>query len=303
MSSSSKSVPTPGRRVQLTLPSLPDDPSHPTQIALRTYALAISLSLTPSLLPFIAALFTPPSKRSSRANWNSLKEVLKRDLGLDGFAFSITLGIGGGAALQHLWNTWDESSEWPWSRLNTNTGTDSTKPRVDSSGILQKISKLSQKLTHSQKTFISNLISSSLALTLLQRGITRRLQRRASVNLIPDAPPHTRTSPTLDLTLLLLVRDVDSLVQTFVFRRSSSNLVFLKPNSDSTHANEGVAAVKLGEELRKLELAKYKKEEGLRRQRLTTRIDALVFWACSARCARQYVISAIPDTSSHLCAE
>lgn len=79
--------------------------------------------------------------------------------------------------------------------------------------------------------------------------------------------------------------------------------MFLKPNSDSTHANEGVAAVKLGEELRKLELAKYKKEEGLRRQRLTTRIDALVFWACSARCARQQVISASPDTSSHLCAE
>jgi len=55
-------------------------------------------------------------------------------------------------------------------------------------------------------------------------------------------------SATLDLTLLVLVRAFDALVQGLVFRRA-------------------------GEE---------KKQERKRRLAMTTKLDALAFWACSA---------------------
>src|SRR5436189_3760143 len=83
------------------LSTLSDQPNHPSQVALRTYALALSLSLGPSLIPFLVSLVVPKF-RGSKTSFASLKRVLRRELGHDGFAFSITFSVAGGAILKQL---------------------------------------------------------------------------------------------------------------------------------------------------------------------------------------------------------
>ncbi|KAF8920100.1 hypothetical protein CPB85DRAFT_1372880 [Mucidula mucida] len=171
------------------LPSFPEDPTHPAQ--------------------------------STKTHLKALRRLLKRELGLGGFAFAVTLAVGGGSILRSLWNVLDQlpppsDDEHPYRR------------------VLRRLQRslASLDLTVTQKTFISFCLTSSLGIFLLQNGRHRSIFSRP------------KPSRTLDLTLLLLVRALDAVVQSFVFHRSSR-----KKNRDT----------------------------------LTTQIDGLVFWACSAR--------------------
>lgn len=76
--------------MSLSLPELSSDPTHPSQVAIRTYGLALSLSLGPSLVPFVLSLIT--RRKSSKTGLEALKKILRRELGCDGFAFAITIG-------------------------------------------------------------------------------------------------------------------------------------------------------------------------------------------------------------------
>ncbi|KAK0198309.1 hypothetical protein F5146DRAFT_1158293 [Armillaria mellea] len=202
-------------------------PTHPAQISLRTYALALSLSLGPALAPFLSSLLR--SQPSSKYNTKALKALLRQELGLGGFAFAITLAVGGGATVRHLWTSFDGAAA-------------------------------KDKLTSTQKTFISYALSSAIGILLLQKG-----RRRSNV--------HNAPSRTLDLTLLLFVRAVDALVQSFVYKRSSR--VRVRELSVDVEHHPDLLSQRL--------LREKHQATGSDSPSFTARIDALVFWACSAR--------------------
>ena len=280
------------------LPFLPKDPTHPIQIALRTYSLALLLSLGPSLTPFIVVIFSKlinvKTKRSStKTDLATLKRILRRELGHDGFAFSMTLSVAGGAAIRNLLRN-----------ANASTGKescDSNGPRIgaarasSSRGVhrllqLLKSCLISSSRSPEQQTFISHVISSFIGILLLQAGRARSARLRAASKLTKPSGH----APTLDLTLILLVRAIDSIVQTFILQKSQptsgyitiSNApspgdqpVSLEDSSSSRRQQQPEARLvhdKLAKEKSKMETHKMK-------LKLTSRLDAFVFWACSAR--------------------
>jgi len=137
-----------------------------------------------------------------------------------------------------------------------------------------------------RKTFMCNLISSTIAIILLQGKGDRNRSRSSpikSVNLPLTMPIDANTtkhgpSPTLDLTLLLLVRAVDATIQSMVFKGSETywsraHTIDILGANGEVLVSQAVTA----------EARKKKEEETKWRQKVTTRIDAFVFWACSAR--------------------
>ncbi|KAJ7492613.1 hypothetical protein FB451DRAFT_540220 [Mycena latifolia] len=220
---------------------IPDNTSHPVQVALRTYCLSLCLSLGPSLIPFAT------SRASQKTSTNALKRVLAREFGVGGFAFSITLALGGGSMIRELWRALDDL--------------DSDAPENPARAAAVKLRAWLSvlKLSSAQKTFFSNVVSSSAGLLLLQAGRSRS-QNSPSRSKDPGA------SRTLDLTLLLFVRALDAAVQSFVARKSGS-----RRESDAElpvyHA----------------QTSNQRLASSLRREVMRTQIDSLVFWACSAR--------------------
>src|SRR6267154_379769 len=87
----------------------PDDPSHPTQVALRTYSLSLFLSLGPALLPVVLNLIT--SSSSLETHSGRFRRVLRRELSFTGFPFAITVAVGGGAALKRFWKAVDKQDD------------------------------------------------------------------------------------------------------------------------------------------------------------------------------------------------
>lgn len=270
---------------------LPDDPNHPAQIALRTYAVSLSLSLGPSLLPFVLGLLSGRNKTKARSR--SLTDVLKRELGPNGFAFAITAAVGGGAALQRAWQLLEDSSDYGFGvdtnpRHSGSLAGDAT-PVANILARNETYRKLrrwiaSHAISSERKTFISNLISSTIAITLLHSRRRSKPIRKIDIPLTAPielgATKHG-PSPTLDLTLLLLVRAVDATIQSLVFKRSmaywprSRNLSAIDILGDNGEILVSQAGA--------MEAQRKKEQEMVWRQKMTTRIDAFIFWACSAR--------------------
>jgi len=251
------------------LPSLPDDPTHPAQVILRTYALSLSLSLGPSMIPLLASLVS--AKLPAKSSFTTLKRILKRDLRYDGFAFAITTAVGGGALIRHLWRLLDNPTF-------THKPVNAPKFLLDIADRIRMWSQL-LSLSHEQRTFLFHLVSSSLGVVLLQAGRARSLRLRISSSRGVPTPNLSGISPTLDLTILLVVRAIDSIVQSFILNKSSS--------SSSSHVSRHLEIsrkTQLEPHLvrERLEMEKLKLEN-LRSVKLTSQIDAFVFWACSAR--------------------
>ena len=211
--------------------SLPND--HPLQIIIRTYPLALSLSLGPALLSFLAS-----SRSRSIGLASGLKSILLRELALTSFPFAITVAIGGGSGLQFLW----KRLERKWTKDPQGSGEGNT------SGLLAVLEPW-------QRTFVCNALASLTAITLLQARHHTSQTRKVDIP-FPCAAPiaqtreikRSRSSETLDLTLLVLVRAVDALSQRLVFKRAGYE----------------------------------KKQARKRRLSITTKLDALAFWASSA---------------------
>ncbi|KAK7058968.1 hypothetical protein VNI00_001592 [Paramarasmius palmivorus] len=249
------------------LPSLPEDPTHPTQIAIRTYSLALALSLGPSLLPIITALLS--SKRNLHRTLKALKKVLRRELGFDGFAFAATFAIWGGTILGKWWN----AEEF---HLNNYSGQYSPLKHV--------FLTFSSRLSDYQRSYISYVLSSAIGFRLLLAGRRRseRLRASSSTLPIPYTPPTStpaaiwgKASPTLDLTLLLLVRALDVLVQSIIRRQCGETA------SEDPEAKRTIGENELLERFE--EKAAVEEEKKRRINSLTTKIDAFAFWASSAR--------------------
>ena len=310
---------------------LPKDPTHPVQIALRTYALALSLSLSPSLLPFIVALLLYPinvKNSFTKTNFASLRRILRRELGHDGFAFSVTLSVAGGAAIRDLFRTasmynhqLDKSTrieryDSDGSRIGAVTTT-GIGPSRSVQRLLQLLKGCLSYTSPEQQTFISNVISSFIGILLLQAGRARTHKLRAASK--PTKQSGTQldyTSPTLDLTLLLLVRAVDSIVQTFILQISQSIVGRADNNNTPSPGNQPVskegssrtAPLATGRQHSephllhdKLEKEKCKKDVHKIRFKLISRLDAFVFWACSARSVFNKLLLARLPPSTTIC--
>ncbi|KAH9065752.1 hypothetical protein EDB87DRAFT_1554995 [Lactarius vividus] len=212
------------RNVKDLILSLPND--HPLQIAIRTYPLALSLSLGPSLLSFLVS-----SKTRTTGLASGLKSILLRELGITSFPFAITVAIGGGSGLQFLW----KHLERKWAKATRGDG---------ESGFLARLEPW-------QKTFVCNMLASLTAITLLQAR-RRPVQTRKVDTPVPTAwtreTERGHFSATLDLTLLVLVRAFDALTQRIIFKRAGNE----------------------------------KKQSRKRRLSITTKLDAVAFWASSA---------------------
>ncbi|KIJ68456.1 hypothetical protein HYDPIDRAFT_173171 [Hydnomerulius pinastri MD-312] len=231
-----------------------DDPSHPVQIALRTYTLSLSLSLGPTLIPLLLALINRP--QSLKARLRVLKRVLKRELGPTGFASAITVAIAGGAGLQRLWEI-----------LECREGSPQLEDKLSPPPARDWTQRL--KLTQYQKAFLANVVTSTLAIILLQwRG-----RRRAG-----------RISPTTDLSLLFLVRALDASVQSLLYQKGQQvpngkastippHLMIYGPSGEPISLPNSISSLNETSE----DLAKEWQKK------IATRLDALVFWACSAR--------------------
>ncbi|KIM85208.1 hypothetical protein PILCRDRAFT_817207 [Piloderma croceum F 1598] len=265
-----------------------DDSIHPVQIALRTYAVSLSLSLGPSLLPFIVAPFR--KEKHTRGRARSLGYVLKRELGPNGFAFAITVAVGGGAALQRLWQILEEAGQ--------DTDNDSLLEQSDLSAVGSGSNSLESQLwvyrelrwiaSGPRRAFACNLISSAIAILLLQgkggwsRSISTPIKSIDIPLTIPIDANATKhgSSPTLDLTLLLLVRAVDAIIQCTVFRGTEIHL-----SSSAAHTIDilGSNGEVLVSQAGTAEARRTREEETEWRQKMTTRLDAFIFWACSGR--------------------
>jgi hypothetical protein len=221
------------------LTSLP--PDHPLNVALRTYALALSLSLGPAL----ASLLTSNSARV-HGLLPSIRHILRRELAHSGFPFAITVAIGGGAALQHLWRALVESSsEADAASCERVLGTRFGAP-------LDALKMRLARLAPECRAFACHLLSAFVSIVLMQaRRRHAGLPRKAAIPYTPPEPgAGVRASPTLDLSLLIVVRALDALVQLGLFGRQED---------ESAQSRD-------------------------KRRRVTTKIDAFVFWASSARC-------------------
>lgn len=278
----------------------PFNSCHPSQIIIRTYALALSLSLGPSLVPIIISLFNPNSK-SPKTTLLRVQKLLRTELGVQGFASSITLSVGGGVVLQNLWRRLDRS-------LGTE-GIDQQQVRQDPLHNTYSVRTSARNLltglnpTPSQKTFITTLLSAFIGILLLQSGRRRRLKHNyypKLSDLFPlasataDTDPTIRASPTLDLTLLLFVRATDAFVQRVVQGLSvgpnagthNHKATRSAPN-ESTHVPgpaDHILADRTERSTTNIHIKNLKVERRKKSVDLSTKIDAFVFWACSARC-------------------
>lgn len=220
--------------------SLPND--HPLHVAIRTYPLALSLSLGPTLLSFTS---------SQRARSDGLISIIRRELSATAFPFAITVALAGGSTLRTLWQRFDQRNF-----ETTYRNEPDTVPGP----------KRQARLKPWQKTFICNALASLAAISLLQRR--RRPMNTWSTYIpmtIPISQAHKaergRMSATLDLTLLVLVRAFDALLQGLVFRRTGAE----------------------------------KREERKLRLAITSKLDALAFWASSAGSASlTFLVTKLP---------
>ena len=221
--------------------SLPAD--HPVFVAARTYALSLSLSLTPAVLPLLAS-------RSDQKRRLRLYKVLRNELGTRGFAFSMAIAVGGGAFIDNVW-------QW----LNTRGQSERTQLSCYPTKIRQWLDRIC--VSPITRTFISNLIPSFIAILLLQRH--RWEPNRASIPFtIPISPArrmHSRVSDTLDLSLLLLIRALDAALQGKLIHMAQThwNDKLQSPEIRSVHDIRARAA------------------------RMTDKIDAFLFWISSSR--------------------
>jgi len=237
------------------LKNITDDRNHPLQIALRTYSLCLSLSLGPVLLPAIFALAVHPKSFTARVS--AIWRALSRELWPTGFASAITAAVGGGAALQRLWNFLERrhTHRQAW------------------------VHYINSKLSLCQRAFLANVISSTLAVALLRRT---RLRRLGGV------------SPTLDLNLVLLVRALDALVQAFLLRKGRGIAVQQAPAPSRNGVASRPSSVSFTPpDTRMIDT----QSEDLAKEwqnKVAVHLDAFVFWASSARfVAMQTIVSMV----------
>lgn len=230
----------------------------PLHIALRAYVLVAAIALGPSL--FSTGLALVQGSRRPRP----FRTALLRELGPNGLPFALSVAIGGGQYIQRLWKE-------QRSPVNSTASTRPCSSRTLAAlrGVFSRIRN--SKLTGCRTTFIANAIASAVAIALLQR---RRWRSASS-----DKRSFGK-SPTMDLTLLLLVRAVDALVQSKLLSWKATFLPYQSEVSDSKPPKSNIPHQEKSNN--------FVNEQT--RTRIAARLDALIFWACSARYVVPWIV-------------
>jgi len=250
-------IKTSWRNIANTKNFWPDDPSHPVKVALRSYFLSLSLSLGPMLLPVALTLVNRSSSLETRVG--SFRRVLRREAGLRGFPFAITVAVCGGIALKHFWEVVGVH------HVTVDKQDHSEVRQQRRATVLSPAAQACLGMASSslQKAFLSNILSSTIALFLLQRARSSK------------AGSH-RSFTTFGFTLLFFCRATDAIMQHILSVGSIriTDLFNISPNpSNLTKSSVDVPIPAKGD-------GKVKRWH----QSTAAWLDTVVFWACSARC-------------------
>ncbi|KAG8816811.1 hypothetical protein FRC17_000174 [Serendipita sp. 399] len=169
------------------LPHLP--PEHPARVTVRAGSLAVALAVVPSLVPLITS-------KHARKRFK-LSELLKREFGVHGFPFALLLVFGGGAWV-----------EWVWNKTETER-----KEKTDGAENVKKSKR---------RTAISTFLVSLWAIYRLRKH-RNPIESIADIPLtLPVDSLSSRTSPSLDLTIIFCVRALDAVFQRAIREGCSS---------------------------------------------------------------------------------
>lgn len=158
------------------LPELPA--SHPLRITIRASTLAFSLAVIPSVIPLITS-------RQARKGFK-ISELLKREFGPNGYPFGLVVAFAGSAWLEWAWNKSDKSD-------------------VE---IYKETASRSKR-----RTAICAFVASLWAIHRLQKHPKPRGAIAEIPLMLPVNPLSSRTSPSLDLSIIFAVRALDALFQ------------------------------------------------------------------------------------------
>lgn len=175
-------------------PHLP--PSHPARISIRAGSLGFILAVLPSLAPLIT------SKRMGKEGKRALN-VLKRELGPNGFPFAVVLVFGGSA--------WFE-----WALRKVNIGTQEEKRTSEED------EQNRGKAESAVKTALTTFVLSLYAIYRLQRRPNSKGRVVEIPLTLPSSSSSMKTSVSLDLTIIFCVRALDALFQRAIVEYSSS---------------------------------------------------------------------------------
>lgn len=258
-----------------TYTTLPND--HPAKIGFRTYVLALSLSLGPALLPFatkaVAIVKGGNDVMTREAAVAGLGRLLRQELGPFGSAFAITTAVAGGSFLQ---NVLENSVISP----HKSPQSSHVKSGAITGGLDPTRSAKSRfwcywmSLSDLQRSFLANALASTVAIILLQWKAAPGRLRGVLEFPIPteDIPRSKGISPTLNLTLVLFVRALDSIVHGGLQGKplQGSKGKEREVTSRSTEPEEATSRdpVHVGSCINKW----------------TPTLDSLIFCVCSARC-------------------
>jgi len=185
------------------LPHLPA--SHPARITIRAGLISAAASLTPSL---ITLTVSPQARRQLR--WS---EFLRRELGPRSFPFAVIMAIGGGAWLEHTTKLMKKQLNARYlgrKPVKSNDSEDFTGEREST-----------------YVTVVSTVLASLVAIHLLQGQRKPRI-RGVDIPLTFPASTSPKSTPSLDLTIILAVRAMDGIIQHSIreyIRRYSKNRV------------------------------------------------------------------------------
>ena len=260
--------------------ALPAD--HPAKISFRAYRLALLFSLGPAFIPFVTKVVAlrNAGKGVDRVRaWKvaaGLWRLVRRELGPFGFAFAITTAVAGGSFLRNAFENPEKPVDLPPRNGDANFGAAGGGFYCTMRDVQSTLRSYWTSLPDVQQTFLSSALASTVAILLLQWKTT--LGRPSGVPELPltlpidDIPKRKGIPPTLDLTLILFVRALDSVVhgelQDRVLQKLKGKGREVTPEStkveeatsrDSVHAENWI-------------------------KKWTSNLDSLVFCACSARC-------------------
>ena len=243
--------------------------------------MALLLSLGPELLPFIArvVVLAKAGKDIDRVRVGKivtgLGRLLRRESGPFGFAFAITTAVAGGSFLRNA----SESLEKPADLFIQNGDANVDAAGRGSNSTLKNVQctlrRYWKSLSDVQQTFLFNALASTTAILLLQwKTVPRRPSGVPELPLtlpVDDIPRRKGISPTLNLTLILFVRALDSVVHGALQDKLLQKLK--GKGREVTHRSTEV-------------------EEAISRDSVhaknwihkwTSNLDSLVFCVCSAR--------------------
>lgn len=215
---------------------------HLLSIMLRTYLLSSSISLGPKLIPLLQqrTWWTNNPRKST-----SMSAIFRNSFGRRSFAVAMTVAVGGGIIIEKIIQKFENHCETSCCcLLSTDRCDHTTYARV-------------------RKTFMANVLSSLLAIRLLQSR-NRRNSSKSAENTPLQRLQHNGP-PNIDLTLLVFVRAFDALCRVVFLRELDT------PADAKGRRREGEISPEQVKP-RTLELAKF-----------SSKYDAMIFWAASAR--------------------